>query len=182
MAEGMAAASVRLTDVDATLACGSAIAADLAPGDVACLYGGLGAGKTTLARGIIRALTGVDTVTSPTYTLVHGYTGLNGAAVLHADLYRLDDPQQIEELGFDETLGAGIIVVEWPERWGDRLPADRLNLALDMGDAPDARVLRISGHGQWEGRAHGLSARLSAAFGSAAGGGDAGASGSSRMG
>src|SRR5580704_1662034 len=102
------------------------VAAMLAPGDVVTLSGDLGAGKTTFARAVIRRLAGDETleVPSPTFTLLQTYR-LPRFPVVHADLYRIADPQELIELGFDEACEDAVALVEWPERGADLMPADR---------------------------------------------------------
>ncbi len=143
--------SIALASPEATEALGAAVARALRPRDVVCLWGGLGAGKTTLARGLIRALTTPrEEIPSPTFTLVQVYT--SPALVLaHFDLYRLERPDEVDELGLDEALDEGAAVIEWPERLGDRLPRDRLDIVLDLDG--DGRRARLTRHGAWEGRA-----------------------------
>ena len=118
----MRAVRRRLESPEATESLGAAVAASLAVGDVVCLWGPLGAGKTTLARGLIRALTGPDEeIPSPTFTLVQVYEG-SRLTLAHFDLYRLDRPEEVDELGLDDATDQGAAVIEWPERLGDRLP------------------------------------------------------------
>lgn len=121
--------SIFLADEAETRALGAQVAGLLRPGDVIALHGGLGAGKTTLARGLLQSLCGADMdVPSPTYTLVQTYETPAGP-LWHYDLYRIETPGDLDELGWDETE-AGIMLVEWPERAGHRLPAWRLDLRL----------------------------------------------------
>jgi tRNA threonylcarbamoyladenosine biosynthesis protein TsaE len=139
---------------EALAAFGGEIAARLQPGDAVCLCGPLGAGKSTLARGLIRALTSPDEdVPSPTFTLVQLYAGRD-FPVAHFDLYRLKSAQEAYELGLDEALDLGAAVIEWPERLGDALPKDRLAIEIDLPVAgeTDGRRLRATGHGAWKGR------------------------------
>lgn len=132
------------------------LAAQLRAGDVIFLYGDLGAGKTFFARALIRALCGDPAlpVPSPTFTLVQTYDTPAGP-LWHFDLYRLQDPEEIYETGWEEALSGAIMLVEWPERLGDAagnplVPADRLALGLIRDpDCPDRRILRITPHGQW---------------------------------
>ncbi len=133
-----------LPDEAATVAFAEDVAAALAPGDLVALSGDLGAGKTTLARALIRALADDPRleVPSPTFTLVQTYEA-GRLAIAHFDLYRLADPGELDELGLDEALAAGAALVEWPERAGRRLPARRLDIALAM--AGDGRVATVTG-------------------------------------
>ncbi len=126
----------------------------LRPQDVVALHGDLGAGKTTLARAVIRALTGdpEHEVPSPTFTLVQTYeTG--GTSIAHFDLYRLSAAEELDELGFEHLLKTGAALVEWPERAEDRLPADGLEVELtDAGGAGETRDVKLSGTGVWTSR------------------------------
>jgi tRNA threonylcarbamoyladenosine biosynthesis protein TsaE len=140
-----------LPDSDATDRLGAAIARLLAPGEAVLLYGPLGMGKSTLARGLIRALTRPDEdVPSPTFTLVQFYE--SEPPVAHFDLYRLTRPEEASEIGLDEALDEGCAVIEWPERLGDDpavwLGPDRLTVAL--AEAGDGRRATVSGAGAWE--------------------------------
>ncbi|WP_156255435.1 tRNA (adenosine(37)-N6)-threonylcarbamoyltransferase complex ATPase subunit type 1 TsaE [Sandarakinorhabdus oryzae] len=117
-----------------TRAVAAALAAVLRPGDVVALSGDLGAGKSTFARAVLRALGWTGDVPSPTFTLVQPYEDLP-VPVWHCDLYRLEHPAEADALGLFETDAA--LLIEWPERLGHRLPADALHLALSgSGDAP----------------------------------------------
>lgn len=138
---------IALPDAAATLALGRRLGARLAAGDVVCLSGGLGAGKTTLARGAIEAWTGrTDEAPSPTYTLVQTYEGARGE-LWHCDLYRLQRPEDAWELGLEDAFAAAACLIEWPERLGDQMPRNRLDLAL----APegDGRRASLRAHGAW---------------------------------
>ena len=116
--------SLWLPNDEATQACGRALAQWLPANALVYLRGGLGAGKTTLSRGILRALGHLGPVKSPTYTLLEPYeTGL-AVPVYHFDLYRIADGGELEFIGIDEIMDSpGLKLVEWPERGGDRLPA-----------------------------------------------------------
>lgn len=141
-----------LPDEAATARLGVAIAGLLKPGEAICLSGPLGAGKSTLARALVRALTRPDEdVPSPTFTLVQFYEAwrLN---VAHFDLYRLGSPEEAYEIGLDEALDEGCAVIEWPERLGGRLPPDRLDVEIGLCAGVAGRTARITGHGAWEGR------------------------------
>ncbi len=106
-----------LPDLTAMEAFGKRIAARLRAGDVVALNGGLGAGKTTLARSIIAALGHVGEVPSPTFTIIETYDALNPPLV-HADFYRLDDPAEVEELGLDDYRNGAVLIAEWPDHAG----------------------------------------------------------------
>ena len=141
-----------LADEAATARLGEAVARALQPGDVVCLSGPLGAGKSTLARALIRALTTPDEdVPSPTFTLVQFYEGPR-LKVAHFDLYRLTDPDEAYEIGLDEALEEGAALIEWPERLEGRLQGDRLDIELALADGANGRQVRIAPHGAWEGR------------------------------
>ena len=139
-----------LANEAATARLGAAIAGRLAAGEAVCLSGPLGAGKSTLARALVRALTtpGED-VPSPTFTLVQFYDG-RGLKVAHFDLYRLTDPDEAYEIGLDEALDDGAAVIEWPERLQGRLPPDRLDVEIAI--AGSGRSVRLTPRGAWEGR------------------------------
>ena len=147
----MSAITLSLADAEATGALGARIAPLLAPGEAVLLYGPLGMGKSTLARGLIRALTRPDEdVPSPTFTLVQFYD--SAPPVAHFDLYRLTRPEEAFEIGLDEALDDGAALIEWPERLGDdpgrMLGPDRLIITLEE-DGP-ARLATVSGAGSWE--------------------------------
>lgn len=135
--------ALALPDLAATARLGAALSRRLAVGDVVALHGDLGAGKTELARAIIRAASGDEalTVPSPTFTLAETYDTSVGP-IWHFDLYRLDSPEQVWELGFEEALVSGISLIEWPERIGALLPARRLDVTLvvENGEARRAMV------------------------------------------
>jgi len=147
-----AEAQFDLPDAAATAALGARIGAALRPGDTVFLRGPLGAGKTTLARGAVAAWMREDEeVPSPTYTLVQIYDGPRGA-LWHADLYRLKNVAEAEEIGLLDALGREACLIEWPERLGAAAPRDRLEVDLRVIDA--ARKARLSGFGAWGGRVH----------------------------
>lgn len=132
----------------ATDALGTRLAAILQPGDVIALEGPLGSGKTALARAIVRTLTNpLEEVPSPTFTLVQGYDTPR-LSVSHYDLYRLKHAREMDELGLDEALENGAALIEWPERAEDRLPADRLTIALHADGA--VRQADLSGPARWQ--------------------------------
>jgi tRNA threonylcarbamoyladenosine biosynthesis protein TsaE len=148
----MALFSITLRDEKATAAFGAKLAGLLRAGDVVALKGPLGAGKTTLARGLIGAFAGAREVPSPTFALVETYAGMT-AELWHFDLFRLDKPDDVWELGLEEALDDGVSLIEWPERIGDLLPADALRLHLAISDS-GARLLTARGDGAWGARLH----------------------------
>jgi len=111
--------------------------------------GDLGAGKTTLARGLLRALGEAGPVPSPSFTLVQHYE-ITPVAVAHFDLYRLASVEESFELGLDEACHAGAALVEWPEILGDTMPKDRLEVHLR--ETSDGRAARLIGLGHWADR------------------------------
>lgn len=138
---------IALVDPAATGHLGARIAAALRPGDAVALKGDLGAGKTTLARAILRALGVTETVPSPTFTLVQAYETAR-LPVRHYDLYRIESPQELDELGLDDALDEGAVLIEWPERAGARLPIDALHVVLSI-EGETARRAEVSGVERW---------------------------------
>jgi tRNA threonylcarbamoyladenosine biosynthesis protein TsaE len=127
----------------ATTWLGEALAGLLRPGDTVLLEGPIGAGKTHLARALIRFRLGrAEDVPSPTFTLVQTYAA-PGAEIWHADLYRLSHPDEVWELGLDDAFRTAICLVEWPDRLGHHLPEDALRIRLTT--AGDGRQAEISG-------------------------------------
>lgn len=134
---------LELPDADATAALGARLARVLEPGDALLLSGDLGVGKTTIARGLIAAWTAdVDAAApSPTFTLVQMYQGPKGE-LAHMDLYRLDDPAELDEIGLEELLADGVCAIEWPERLGRFMPESRIALRLEPeGEGRRARLV-----------------------------------------
>lgn len=125
------------------MAAGAALAPCLRPGDIVALRGGLGAGKTTLVRGMLRALGLEEEAPSPTFAIVQPYAPPDVSLPLaHVDLYRLDMPEEAAELGLDEYLLDGALVIEWPERLGAALWSDAL--MVDIAVAPDDGIRRLT--------------------------------------
>ncbi len=125
-----------LPDEAATERLGGVLAERLQPPAVVYLRGDLGAGKTTLSRGLLRGLGHSGSVKSPTYTIVEPYE-LDGVAVYHFDLYRLGDPQELDYLGLRDYLNQkAVVLFEWPERGGAFLPAADLIIELSL-EAPE---------------------------------------------
>ena len=134
-------AVLTLTSPEATCALASQLATRLSPGDVLLLSGGIGAGKTHFARCLIHALQDPpEDVPSPTFTLVQVYDTAAGE-LWHADLYRLSDPDQCEELGLADAFETAICLIEWPDRLGKWLPATRLDITLAFA-GPGRRARR----------------------------------------
>jgi tRNA threonylcarbamoyladenosine biosynthesis protein TsaE len=138
-----------------------ALAAQLVAGDIVCLHGDLGAGKTTFVRYIARALGSPAPVSSPTFTLIHEYHG-GRLPVIHMDAYRLaakDRQADPESTGLGEYLaqGTAVFLIEWPERISGFLPEARLNITIEDSEAEASetvRVIAFTGHGErWAGLA-----------------------------
>ena len=154
--EGMTAhRSIVLADEAATAALAAALARQARSGDVVTLAGPLGAGKTSFARAFIAALGVRDEVPSPTFTLVQTYETAIGM-VWHFDLYRLSSPDEIEELGLDEALADGIVLIEWPDRLGTRLPRERLDIVLAPGSEAYSRQVTLNATARWTAPLHAL--------------------------
>lgn len=120
-----------LADESATQSLGQRLARVLTAGGVLYLHGDLGAGKTTLCRALVQALGHTGAVKSPTYTLVEPYS-LTTGPLYHFDLYRLADPEELDLIGIrDYDTPGAILLIEWPERGGDRIPEPDLTLALE---------------------------------------------------
>ena len=127
------------------------IAFTVRPGDLIALQGDLGAGKTTFARAFIQALAhpAITEVPSPTFTLVQTYDTPR-LKLAHFDLYRLNDPSELDELGLDEAVTQGAAIVEWPDRASDRLAGTRLDLAIaESTDNPDTRDITLTATSTW---------------------------------
>ena len=142
---------ILLEDAEATTRLGEAIAPRLAVGEAVLLYGPLGMGKSTLARGLIRAMTRPDEdVPSPTFTLVQFYP--SDPPVAHFDLYRLSRAEEAFEIGLDEALDEGAAVIEWPERLGEDPGAvlGRDILTIVLSEDGDGRLATVSGVGAWQ--------------------------------
>ncbi len=139
-----------------TAALAAKLADDMTPGTVLLLDGPLGAGKSVFARALIRALSDSPAlaVPSPTFTLVQTYDTPRGP-VWHFDLYRLEEPEEIYELGWEDALAGAITLVEWPRRLGMLAPADALTVSLNVTDNPSQRRIMI-GHTQGETERHEL--------------------------
>ncbi|SOB86983.1 tRNA threonylcarbamoyladenosine biosynthesis protein TsaE [Sphingomonas guangdongensis] len=143
---------MRLADAAATAAMGRALAALVRPGDAVTLSGPLGAGKTSLARGVLAALGLAGEAPSPTFAIVQPYDPPDvRLPVLHVDLYRLDAPGDVAELGLDEFRADGVLLVEWPERADPQLWHDALRLTLAVAE-DGARALTAEVPAAWKDR------------------------------
>lgn len=129
------------------------IALKLAPGDVVALSGDLGAGKTTFARALIRAVLAEPwaEIPSPTFSLVQSYAAAR-LDLMHIDLYRIGSEDEVDELGLDEHLASGAALIEWPERAPGLRAANRLDITLSQGTEADERIVDFAGHGAWAAR------------------------------
>lgn len=143
---------VALPNANATASLGARLASISAIGDAVLLYGGLGAGKTTCARGLIAAWTDgceVD-APSPTYTIIQWYDGPRGP-LAHLDLYRVSRPDELDEIGLEDALDAALCVIEWPDRLAAP-PQHRIDVRLTTQE--DARVASIRAEGRLKERIH----------------------------
>jgi tRNA threonylcarbamoyl adenosine modification protein YjeE len=131
----------------------ASIGGQVKDGDLICLNGALGSGKTTFARGLIQALQRIngepEEVISPTFTLVQNYE-TEALTIFHFDLYRVEHEMELLELGFEDALQEGLVLVEWPDKLGRQLPIDRLDIALEGVDS--RRLATLTGHGRWASR------------------------------
>lgn len=136
-----------LNNLEETQKFGEKLGSILKEGDILCLNGDLGAGKTTLTKSIGSGL-GVDEyITSPTFALINEYRGR--LPVYHIDVYRLENVEEIDDLGFDEYIyGSGVTIIEWAERIRSFLPKDRIILDIRRGDDENSRRVSLSGDGE----------------------------------
>ncbi len=134
--------------IEQTLQLGHSLGTLLESAHVICLSGELGAGKTTLVRGIGQGWQSQDRVTSPTYVLLNIYRRqLDSQVLYHLDAYRLEDPQAVETIGFDDILDSnGPLLIEWPERIESVLPSERLWIEIEVDEA-EHRLFRITAQG-----------------------------------
>jgi tRNA threonylcarbamoyladenosine biosynthesis protein TsaE len=138
---------VLLEGPEATEAFGRRLAPLLRAGDVIALYGDLGAGKTTLARGILAGLGHRGDVASPTFPIVQPYEDLD-VPLWHVDLYRIEEASELEELALDEALEEACLIIEWPDRLGDQLWPRALRLSLSR-QGEGARALTAEVPAAW---------------------------------
>ena len=138
-----------LKDEAATLAFGRQLAKVLQAGDVVTLSGPLSAGKTTLVRGLLGALGHVGEVPSPSFAIVQPYD--LKFPVWHVDLYRIEDPSDLDELGLEDIRSDGVLILEWPEHAGPNMWPEALALSLNVAE-DGARALTAKVPAAWEGR------------------------------
>lgn len=119
---------------DQTRRLGARLGAVLRPGDVICLQGDLGAGKTTFVQGVARGWGSLDSVSSPTFIIVNEYRRADGDLLFHMDAYRLDSAPEAEELDLDSMLADGALLIEWPERIDGLVPPEHLWIKLEHVD------------------------------------------------
>jgi tRNA threonylcarbamoyladenosine biosynthesis protein TsaE len=142
---------VILSDAAATDAAGRALAPHLRAGDVIALSGDLGAGKTSFARGVLAGLGFAEEAPSPSFALVIPYAPPDvRLPVWHVDLYRLDDENEVEQLGLDDALSDSVLIIEWPERMGARLWPEALRLHFEA--IAGGRRLTVDAPPSWETR------------------------------
>ena len=128
---------------------GFSLAQQAAPGDILCLEGDLGAGKTVFAKGFGRGLGVEEPISSPTFTILHEYHS-GRLPLYHFDAYRIDDPDELYEIGCEEFFyGDGVCLIEWHERAEDLLPDTCLEVLLSPQE-DDSRIITLIPHGNWE--------------------------------
>jgi tRNA threonylcarbamoyladenosine biosynthesis protein TsaE len=126
---------------------GQRLGGALQAGDVICLQGDLGAGKTTLVQGVAQGWGSVDAVSSPTFILINVYRRADGAELFHMDAYRLDSTPEAEELDLDSMLADGALLIEWPERIPGLISTERLWINLEHVDEEE-RAMKFKAHGK----------------------------------
>jgi tRNA threonylcarbamoyladenosine biosynthesis protein TsaE len=126
---------------------GMRLGSSLRPGDVICLQGDLGAGKTTFVQGLAQGWGTLDSVSSPTFIIVNLYRRADGAQLFHMDAYRLDSTSEAEELDLESMLTQGPLLIEWPERIQGLIPPDRIWLEMEYL-ADEHRQMRFKSRGK----------------------------------
>lgn len=152
--------TLTLAGIEATERLASVLSGAVTGGDVICLTGNLGAGKTAFARGFIRARASrygveVSEVPSPTFTLVQVYE-LPDGDIWHFDLFRIERPEDVFELGIEDAVRHAICLIEWPDRLPDMTFPSRLDLVLSFGEKEDDRTVHLSGDAAWFERLSGV--------------------------
>ena len=138
---------IKLNNLEETNEFGIRLGENLIVGDILCLNGDLGAGKTTLSKSIGIGL-GVDEyITSPTFALINQYSGR--IPVYHFDVYRLENVDELFDLGFDEYFyGGGVCIIEWADKIDKMIPKERIVIDIEKGNNPNERILKLSGDGK----------------------------------
>ncbi|WP_169566677.1 tRNA (adenosine(37)-N6)-threonylcarbamoyltransferase complex ATPase subunit type 1 TsaE [Sneathiella limimaris] len=151
-----------VTSEQETAAFAKELAAYLKTKDVVFLKGTLGAGKTSFARALIRALCGGDIeVPSPTFNLLLTYEGTNGP-IYHYDFYRLEDPEEVWELDVEDAYESAITLMEWVERLEDLAPQNALEVDIELNEDVNSRTIRLRGNANWKMRLQELVGRQTA--------------------
>lgn len=137
---------IKINGLEETKEFGIKLGKLLNSGDILCLNGDLGAGKTTLTKSIGIGLGVTDYITSPTFALINEYEGR--VPVYHFDVYRLENVEDLYDLGFDDYFyGKGVCIIEWADKIEKLLPKDRIVLDIEKGEDEDSRVINITGYG-----------------------------------
>lgn len=135
-----------LKDINETEKFGIQLGELLKPGDILCLNGDLGAGKTTLTKSIGIGLGVEEYITSPTFALINQYIGR--MPVYHFDVYRLENADELYDLGFDEYFyGNGVCIIEWADKIDRMIPKERITLDIEKGIGEHSRIIKLTGHG-----------------------------------
>lgn len=126
---------------------GMRLGSELKIGDVICLQGNLGAGKTTFVQGLAQGWGSIDAVSSPTFIIVNEYRRATGGQIFHLDAYRLESMPEAEELDLDAMLSEGVVIIEWPEKLNGLIPNDRLWITLEHIQE-EQRQMSFKAHGK----------------------------------
>ncbi|HQX01115.1 MAG TPA: tRNA (adenosine(37)-N6)-threonylcarbamoyltransferase complex ATPase subunit type 1 TsaE [Anaerolineales bacterium] len=126
---------------------GMRLGSELKTGDVICLQGNLGAGKTTFVQGLAQGWGSIDAVSSPTFIIVNEYRRATGGQIFHLDAYRLESMPEAEELDLDAMLSEGVVIIEWPEKLNGLIPNDRLWITLEHIQE-EQRQMSFKAHGK----------------------------------
>ena len=126
---------------------GMRLGSELKTGDVICLQGNLGAGKTTFVQGLAQGWGSIDAVSSPTFIIVNEYRRATGGQIFHLDAYRLESMSEAEELDLDAMLSEGVVIIEWPEKLNGLIPNDRLWITLEHIQE-EQRQMSFKAHGK----------------------------------
>jgi tRNA threonylcarbamoyladenosine biosynthesis protein TsaE len=143
----MVALEITTHNPEFTRQLGARLGAALQPGDVLCLQGDLGAGKTTFVQGVAHGWGSLDLVSSPTFILVNEYRRDDDAKLFHMDAYRLDSPAEAEQLDLDSMLADGALLIEWPERMDGLIPDERLWINIEHVDEEE-REMKFNARGK----------------------------------